>query len=550
MSGKTGKVNIPDAGYIREMFSECSDPIKAINQFQTENGLQIASLEPVLPLLDLHGLTRVHFHHSVIKVLRGKVSKALPSLPRDTLEKLLKQAFSQMQHKELAPVGLEIMRLLDPVPAHYLKKIAAMPDVYKQCPIEVKRQVWEKQQGLFGDEVRPILNKYIWEKDVELHKGGAEDTTQANISPFFAIQARRRRDSPVIQKLRDMIGSSTPLYHMMLKFVRTLYLKNKTPHFCTLRADLLMSFHDSRQQGIYKEDPCHDFAFYIHYAVNERRIEEKIEPKLKEFYLKAISEQTEHLGDVALILADPYVINVVSDEIFRCLNDMIEKEMLPRDNSRLHFLLKFLNLGMHAWSIIHDDSTDEPDLNRRILKNDVPLLMLCLTEDLLHSEIGSKYREGSVADFVNVAGKSPVTRCLLLHYVLQLAVAKNIERLKMIIPLLHDSISTLDEVFVHCLVSQLLLLLTEWKQVDFCNALFDNFLSKYCQDEVMLRHVLRLLWTVHQHMDSSMISSILANISPKPEHSQQVRDLFNQLSERSHLSNPGSNGPGSSGSGG
>ena len=53
---------------------------------------------------------------------------------------------------------------------------------------------------------------------------------------------------------------------MMLEFVRTLYQRNKTSHFCTLRSDMLMTFHDCKRQDIYKQDPCHDFAFYIQYA--------------------------------------------------------------------------------------------------------------------------------------------------------------------------------------------------------------------------------------------------------------------------------------------
>jgi len=44
---------------------------------QIENGLQMASLEPVLPLLDLHSVSRVKFHHSVIKLLYDKLHKKL-----------------------------------------------------------------------------------------------------------------------------------------------------------------------------------------------------------------------------------------------------------------------------------------------------------------------------------------------------------------------------------------------------------------------------------------------------------------------------------------
>lgn len=56
-----------------------------------------------------------------------------------------------------------------------------------------------------------MLNKYIWEKDVELHKG-SEGAALA--PPFFAIAPRKRRESPVVQQLTEMIGTSFPLYQV------------------------------------------------------------------------------------------------------------------------------------------------------------------------------------------------------------------------------------------------------------------------------------------------------------------------------------------------
>lgn len=529
---KRSKVAIPDASFIREMFSTCDNPIKAINQFQLENGLQMSSLEPVLPLLDLHNISRVKFHYSVIKLLQEKLDKKLKDMSKEALEKMLKQAFSQINHRELCPVALEIMKLLNPVPAHYLKKVAGLPEVYKQCSIEVKRQVWENHQGIFGDEVRPILNKYIWEKDIELHKGSENISSAA---PFFAIAPRKRRESPVIQQLKDMIGLSFPLYQMMMMFVKTLYQRNKTAHFCTLRSDMLMSFHDNKVQEIYKQDPCHDFAFYIQYAVNEKRVQEKIQPKLKEFYLKIITEKTEFLSDTAIILADPYVINVFCMEVFRCLHTMIEKENLPRSEERLNFLLKFINLGINAWSIVSEDSTDEPKLHKKTIKDNIPLLMICIIEDIMFYEMGSKYHANVISNLVSCISKDNLTKTLVMHYILNLTQNRNTERLKMILPLIPDSLSTLEEVFIHVLVSYLLQYQTEWKQTEFCKAIFNSFFKKFCDDEVVLRHVLRLMWTVNPYLDPDHVTEILEAVTPQPTHSNQVRELFMQLSERNAM---------------
>lgn len=41
-----------------------------------------------------------------------------------------------------------------------------------------------------------------------------------------------------------MIGHSVKLYDMVLQFLRTLFLRTKNIHYCTLRAELLMALHD------------------------------------------------------------------------------------------------------------------------------------------------------------------------------------------------------------------------------------------------------------------------------------------------------------------
>lgn len=47
-----------------------------------------------------------------------------------------------------------------------------------------------------------------------------------------------------MQKLAHMIGHSIKLYDMVLQFLRTLFLRTKNIHYCTLRAELLMALHD------------------------------------------------------------------------------------------------------------------------------------------------------------------------------------------------------------------------------------------------------------------------------------------------------------------
>ena len=57
--------------------------------------------------------------------------------------------------------------------------------------------------------------------------------------------------------LTRMEGRNVKLYDMVLQFLRTLFLRTRNVHYCTLRAELLMSLHDLDVGDICSVDPCH-----------------------------------------------------------------------------------------------------------------------------------------------------------------------------------------------------------------------------------------------------------------------------------------------------
>jgi len=59
-----------------------------------------------------------------------------------------------------------------------------------------------------------------------------------------------RRQGEVVKKLAHMIGDNVKLYDMVLQFLRTLFLRTKNVHYCSLRAELLMALHDLEIQVI------------------------------------------------------------------------------------------------------------------------------------------------------------------------------------------------------------------------------------------------------------------------------------------------------------
>ncbi|GBN99721.1 Negative elongation factor B, partial [Araneus ventricosus] len=171
------EVGIPGKEYLREALTNCADPLKAIEDFQTENGILLPSLRPMLPLLDRHGVPRQEFHLSVLEELKDTLIATIEKLsqndPRERerkLKELLQKSFILINVPKIKPVVLCILKNMDRVEDRYLKHLVSNRQLYQECDVQVKRQIWQDNQSLFGDEVSPLLTQYIKEKEELLFK--------------------------------------------------------------------------------------------------------------------------------------------------------------------------------------------------------------------------------------------------------------------------------------------------------------------------------------------------------------------------------------------
>jgi len=55
---------------LRETLTNCSDPLKAIEEFQEQNSILLPSLKPSLHFLDLHLINRVDFNTTGIYCIK------------------------------------------------------------------------------------------------------------------------------------------------------------------------------------------------------------------------------------------------------------------------------------------------------------------------------------------------------------------------------------------------------------------------------------------------------------------------------------------------
>ncbi|XP_038063635.1 negative elongation factor B-like [Patiria miniata] len=534
------EIGIAGPDHLREALTNCTDPQQAIEDFQAENGILLPTLQPALPLLDLHSIRRYEFHRSIMEELRQQLIEKCRQLSEignkksyKTIEELLSKCFPLIRVKSVQPVVMEIMKLLPRVPAKYLTVVVDDRELYKAASTEVKRQIWEQNPSLFGDEVSPLLTDYIKSKEAILF--GSETI---NSHMFFSVTPKTRRQGEVVQKLANMVGKSIRLYDMVLQFLRTLFLRTRTVHYCTLRAELLMVLHDMEVHEICTEDPCHKFTWCLDACIREKFVDEKRARELQGFLDGVRRGQEQVLGDLSMILCDPFSIHTIASSSIKVLQHLLNTEKLPRESAVLLLLLRMLALGLGAWDMIDKQVFREPKMENDLVVRFLPSLVSLLADDYtrqINRRIHETEDDPKLKDVPNQLLKSSrkdrIAATLLLYYILYITRQRNKEALSRILPKIIKTESNMsyEDIFLHPFSSQLALMGEDFASETFCNLIFDDFLLASSVQENVLRHSLRLLEYVFHKMPSQRILKLMDKLEPKTEHGQEVRDLYGSV---------------------
>jgi negative elongation factor B len=536
------EIGIAGREYLKEALTNCSDPLKAIEEFQSENGILLPSLRTMLPLLDLHGLKRFHFHSSVSDDLREKLLERIDSLQTHDpinkeriLRELLDKSFPVIRIPKLQPVVLALLKNLDQVDDKYLKQLVADKQLYDKLDVSVKRQIWQQHQGLFGDEVSPLFSQYIKDKEKILH-------SYEQLTSFFVLSPRQRRQNEVIQSLVKMIGKNVLLYDTCLQFLRTLYLRTKNSHYCTLRVELLMALHDAEVQEITAMDPCHKFAWCLDACIREQNIDLKRSRELQGLLEGVRKEHEQVIGDLSMTLCDPYAINFLTQSALKIVNHLISGEHLPRENPILLLILRMLNLGLHCWDIFNSQVFREPHLDPTLVTKFVPVLMTLIVDDqvrAVNSKLPPDDRESALA-IIEHSGPPPdlvqkfvqddrLATLLTLYYAIQLTRQKDKCGLVRILGSLAASQDTrlIEDPFLHTLVLHLVPMTDEFGNEELCTAVFDELLLSIVTQGNAVHHLLKLVYHVCGSLPEHRLELLLKTVC-----SYQIRDHSKELLEK------------------
>ncbi|XP_072095988.1 negative elongation factor B isoform X1 [Mobula birostris] len=532
---------------LKETLTNCTEPLRAIDQFQVENGILLPSLQSALPFLDLHSIPRLEFHQSVFDELREKLLDKIATIASEgkdsdrynKLEDLLGKCFPLVKVPSIQPVVMCVMKHLPKVPEEKLKLVMADKELYKICATEVKRQIWQDNQALFGDEVSPLLKQYIIEKENALFS-----SELSVLHNFFSASPKTRRQGEVVQKLTNMIGKNVKLYDMVLQFLRTLFLRTRNVHYCTLRAELLMSLHDLDISEICSVDPCHKFTWCLDACIRERFVDAKRARELQGFLDGVKKGQEQVLGDLSMILCDPFAINTLALSTVKNLQELVSQDALPRDSPDLLLLLRMLSLGQGAWDMIDSQVFKEPKMEIELITKFLPNLMAFVVDDHTFNvdqklpteeKVSNLYPASLPESFIKFILENRVACEIALYYVLHITKQRNKNAILRLLPSLVETYNGMafSDIFLHLFTSHLTLLTEEFTEEDFCTALFDGFiLATFSSKENVHRHVLRLLLHLHHKIAPSKMISLQKALEPTKQSTEAVKELYTQLTEK------------------
>ena len=86
MTSALSEVGISDSNHLKILLNDTSDALGTIAEFERVNRINLDSLAPALPLLDLHSVSRSEFHHSVFDQLKLVLERRIEDLAKKPKE--------------------------------------------------------------------------------------------------------------------------------------------------------------------------------------------------------------------------------------------------------------------------------------------------------------------------------------------------------------------------------------------------------------------------------------------------------------------------------
>ncbi|KAI8344275.1 cofactor of BRCA1-domain-containing protein [Chlamydoabsidia padenii] len=335
---------------IKTLLSQ-SDPIEAIRSIQQDYGLDLAGMEASYPLLDLCGYSRFDIHLAVLNQLNHAVITKIksPSFQLENFYDIFERTFPYIHIPQMQPIPMALLEKFERhIEDDILEKLKDDLMVFENCPLNIKKRIWKKDETFFQKQMLSLLNDY--------HHDERLQALAMNLKPdSYQEVIEQRRTHPIMLRVMEIIGGDPTLYVMFMEMIRLVFIATPYPSLCSLRVDILMNFHDRDISEIYELDKCHRLIWSLDTCVRNQNMDEAIISKIKECF-DDVKNGTPLYGDFAMVLMDPLISNFLSSCIVRWLRNSVDEDAPDNLEELINYNAKLINLAQHAQTAVTNNT--------------------------------------------------------------------------------------------------------------------------------------------------------------------------------------------------
>jgi len=390
-----------------------------------------------------HPPSSAEAHKHVLDAAKARLLARVEAATPGQLLALLSASFPFVGLPALRDVPLAALGRLHPVPAAFLKQLAADRDLFADLPAGVRRQVWELDRGLLAAHAAPAVDAYAVEAGARLRALDAGELlppARGTRAPPRAPRRVQRAGSPSLRKLVAMVGRSPAVYRGVCDLVAArvrdapgLVLGPRAAAHAALRSQLVMALHDAGAADLVASDPAHKLAWTLDAALRDgglagRRLADvgaalapldapppppppaqrgcpraRAAPKpasRKRDRERGDAEsagapgggaasadaRARALGDAALVLRDPSTLRLLAHAALSRLRELTEAATAPGGDADLALLARLIGLAARARSALREKETVLPPPPPDLVRVLFPTLAGLMLEEIVTAD--------------------------------------------------------------------------------------------------------------------------------------------------------------------
>ncbi|ORZ25245.1 cofactor of BRCA1-domain-containing protein [Absidia repens] len=421
---------------IKEFLSQ-SDPIEAIRSIQQDYGLDLDGIDASYPLLDLCGYSRLEIHLAVLEQLNKAVIDKInsPSFQLEDFYDIFERTFPYINIPQMQPIPMALLNKFERhIEDDILDKLKSDIAVFENCPLNIKKRIWKKDEAFFQQQMLSMLNDY--------HHDEGLQSLAMNLKPdSYQEVIEERRSHPIMLRVMEIIGGDPTLYVMFMEMIRLVFEATPYPSLCSLRVDILMNFHDQDVSEIYELDECHRLIWSLDTCVRNQNMDVAIISKIKECF-DDVKNGTRLYGDFAMVLMDPLISNFLSSCIVRWLRNSVDEDAPENLEELINYNSKLLNLAQHAPTAVANNTKIaklDKDLKGRFWNS------LCQVIVSENSNPNTVLEPTVIRTIQELLGRNEVARKVFVQYLLDRVFENDVATLHRCLPLILSTMPSLED---------------------------------------------------------------------------------------------------------